>query len=258
MKRFADKIAVITGGGSGIGLATAERLAAEGAHVILADIDAARIAEAAAAIAAKGGSAAASVLDVTDQGQVERLMTEAFSGEGRPSILVNCAGVLLAETVLELSTERMRRLLDVNVTGTAGMVHAFAKRFTQADVAGWGAVVNIASISGFRGNYSRTAYGASKGAVVVMTRVMAVELAPHRIRVNAVAPGPVDTPMVRAGHGEGTRAAFNATVPLARYAEPEEIAAAIAFLACDEASYVTGHVLAVDGGWLAAGIMSAG
>jgi len=145
------------------------------------------------------------------------------------------------------------KTVEVNLRGYFWSTVQAARRMRAA---GGGAIVNIASISGMRGNLGRTAYGASKGGVITMTQVMAVELARDGIRVNAVSPGPVDTPMVRALHPPEYRGAFERRVPLGRYARPEEIATVIAFLLDDErSSYITGQILGVDGGFLAAGVM---
>jgi NAD(P)-dependent dehydrogenase (short-subunit alcohol dehydrogenase family) len=155
--------------------------------------------------------------------------------------------VPLADTTVEL----FRRILDINVIGSFLLGRACAAHMAKR---GGGSIVNIASVSGIQGNLGRTAYGASKGAVITMTKVWAAELAESGIRVNAVAPGPVETPMVKAVHSSAGREAWLSHLPLRRYAEPEEIASGIAFLIDGEqSSYVTGHILAIDGGFSSGG-----
>lgn len=153
----------------------------------------------------------------------------------------------------ETSAETFRKILDVNVVGSFIVARAAIRAMREA---GGGAIVNLASVSGLRGNIGRTAYGASKGAIVTMTQVMAVELAAANIRVNAIAPGPVESAMVRAMHTPEARANWVSRVPQRRYGEPHEIARAAAFLLDERQSgYITGHVLAVDGGFLAGGLL---
>ncbi|MGI9385193.1 MAG: SDR family NAD(P)-dependent oxidoreductase [Methyloligellaceae bacterium] len=254
MRRFEGTGALVTGGASGIGLATAHRFASEGAEVVLLDIDPDAAERAAAEIVKDGGKAMAVGGDVTDAEDIGRTCVEIFARVAGMRVLVNCAGILVPEMFLEAKAETIRRVLDVNVTGTALMGQAFARALIDAGTAR-GRIINIASIAGLQGIASRTAYGSSKAAVINLTKVMATELASHGITVNAVAPGPIETPMVLAGHTEQTRAEFNKSVPMARYGRPEEVAGTIAFLASDDASYVAGHVLVVDGGWNAAGII---
>ena len=242
--------AFVTGGASGIGFAAARRLLTEGWSVAIADHDAAALERAAAELADAGDRVVRLALDVTDEAAVEAAVVEAAARIGPLRGVVNSAGIAQDKPFGETSAAEFRRILDVNVFLVArAAVKAMA-------AAGGGAIVNLASISGLRGNLGRTAYGASKGGVITMTQVMAVELAGDGIRVNAVAPGPVDTAMVRALHGPARRAAFERRVPLRRYAQPEEIATVIAFLLDEErSSYVTGQILGVDGGFLSAGIM---
>jgi NAD(P)-dependent dehydrogenase (short-subunit alcohol dehydrogenase family) len=243
----------VTGGASGIGLATARQLLDEGWAVAIADRDSEGLARARAELAAAAGRVAAFPLDVTDEAAAEAAVGEAAERIGPLRGLVNSAGIAQDKSFDEVTAAEFRRILDVNVVGSFLVARAAVKAMRAA---GGGAIVNIASISGIRGNLGRTAYGASKGGVITMTKVMAVELARDGIRVNAVAPGPVDTPMVKAIHQTAYREAFERRVPLRRYAEPEELATVIAFLLDDARSaYVTGQVLGVDGGFLAAGVM---
>jgi NAD(P)-dependent dehydrogenase (short-subunit alcohol dehydrogenase family) len=239
---------IVTGGASGIGLAAARRLRAGGWRVALLDRDQSALTRAADEIGAEGTST--HVVDVTDEAGVAQVVAEAATA-GPVRGLVNSAGIAADVPLAETSAALFRKILDVNVVGSFLLVRSVVPLM---EAAGGGAIVNIASVSGLKGNMGRTAYGASKGAVVTMTKVMAVELAASGIRVNAVAPGPVDTPMVQALHSSVERDTWLRHVPLRRYAAPDEIAAGIVYLLDDSlSSFVTGHVLAIDGGFVAGG-----
>ncbi len=244
--------AIVTGGGSGIGLATAELLLETGWNVALVDVNEAALDGARGRLAnAKGAHFLAA--DVTDESAVERAVAEAARMVGRLCGVVNCAGISADKHVLETPAALFRKILDVNVIGTF-MVGKAAARLMQHS--GGGAIVNIASVSGLRGSKGRVAYGASKGAIVTLTQVMANDLAEFGIRVNAVAPGPVETPMVAAIHTEEDRKLYHRYIPMNRYAEPAEIAQVIRFLLDpSQSSYVTGEIIAVDGGYRGAGLV---
>jgi NAD(P)-dependent dehydrogenase (short-subunit alcohol dehydrogenase family) len=236
---------VVTGGASGIGQASAQRLARAGWSVALFDREAEALARAAALV---GPGTSTHAVDVTDEAGIKAALT-AIGGPIRG--LVNSAGIAANTPLAGTSADLFRRILDVNVVGSFLMVQQAVPYMERV---GGGAVVNLASVSGLQGNLGRTAYGASKGAVVTMTKVMAVELAEAGIRVNAVAPGPVDTPMIQAMHDQAERDLWLTHVPMRRYAKPDEIAGAVAYLLDpDLSSYVTGHILAVDGGFTAGG-----
>lgn len=246
---LAGRAALVTGAGAGIGLAIARRLAEAGAGVALLDLRGA--AEAAALIAAEGGRAIAIAGDVSRDADAAGAVARAREEFGRLDILVNNAGIASLRPFLETTPEEFRRTLDVNVTG-AFLLSQAAARIMMAQ--GGGRIVNIASISGQRAGAGRTAYGTSKAALIQLTRQMALELAAHAITVNAVAPGPVETEMAKLMHDRKTREGYLRMVPLGRYGTPEEIAEAVLFLASDRAGYITGHVLDVDGGFMASGI----
>ena len=242
---------IITGAASGIGLACAEHQLSLGWRVVLVDRDAAALEKARDSLA-RPQETLSFCLDVADEAAVGAAISDA--GKTAPIRgLINSAAIGADRRFEETSVESFRRILDVNVVGSFIVARAAVGAMREA---GGGAIVNLASVSGLRGNIGRTAYGASKGAVITMTQVMAVELASANIRVNAIAPGPVETAMVRAMHTPEARQNWLHRVPQRRYGEPREIARAAAFLLDDaQSAYITGHVLAVDGGFLAGGLL---
>jgi 3-oxoacyl-[acyl-carrier protein] reductase len=250
--RLANKVALVTGSGRGIGREIARSFAAEGARVVVADLDRAGADAVAAQIADAGGAALVVYVDVAEPAQVEGAVRDAVTHFGRLDILVNNAGVALNKPFLTTTLAEWERQLRVNLTGTFLCAQAAARAMVPQRA---GCIVNVASISGQRGGLGRAAYGSAKAGVILLTKVMAVELAPWGIRANAIAPGPVDTDQSRATHTQATRRAYHERIPIRRYGERKEIAAAALFLASDESSFVTGHVLNVDGGFRAAGLM---
>ena len=252
MKRLSDRVAIITGSARGIGRSMADLFAEEGARVVIAERDGPAAEAAAAEIIDEGGVARAFEIDVTDPDRVGALIEDTLRAFGRIDVLVNNAGAGLNKPFLETTLEEWEHQIRVNLTGTFLCSQAAARAMA---VRGGGRIVNIASISGQRGGQGRAAYGAAKAGVILLTRVMAVELAPLGIAVNAIAPGPVDTEQSRGTHTPATRRAYRERIPAGRYGERAEIAAAALFLASEESSFVAGHVLNVDGGFGAAGLM---
>lgn len=246
--RLDGRVAVVTGAGSGIGGAAAQALAGAGADVIVADIDRDAAAAVAGDIVRGGGKAEARGFDVRDEAAVEAMLAEIASTRGRIDVLVNSAGVSRRRAALELALADWEYVNAVNVTGSFLCARAAARRMSEG-----GSIVNIASALGFSGGlYPNIAYQTSKGAVVNMTRALAVEWAPIGIRVNAVAPGWIDTPFLTNASGNpAVRASIEQATPLARIGAADEVAGAILFLASGASSYVTGHTIVVDGGFLA-------
>jgi NAD(P)-dependent dehydrogenase (short-subunit alcohol dehydrogenase family) len=250
--RLFNEVAIITGAGRGIGSQIARRFAAEGAQVIVADLDGDSARRVADAIIATGGTAVAAQVNITKAEEVEALVDKAVACFQKLDVLVNNAGVGLNKPFLATTPDEWQRVLDVNLTGTFLCSQAAARIMLRQKS---GRIVNIASISGQRGGQGRAAYGASKAGVILLTKVMAVELARQGVNVNAIAPGPVVTEMSNGTHTEATRQAYFDRIPLRRYGEQDEIAAAALFLASRESSFVNGHVLNVDGGFNAAGLV---
>ncbi len=244
-----ERIAIVTGGASGIGLAIAERLAAEHDAVAIFDRDAAAAEAAAAKIVASGGTAIGVEVDVTDRAQIDAGVTTVRERLGRPTILVNSAGMEGFDPFLKITAEKWSRILAVNLTGTFDCCQAVVPDMIEE---GWGRIVNISSSSAQGGQPLMTHYVASKAGVIGFTKALALELAPLGITVNTIPPGFIDTPMLRGSErkgrlGEGVEHHASLT-PVRRVGRPEDIAAACAFLVRDEASYVTGQVIGVNGG----------
>jgi NAD(P)-dependent dehydrogenase (short-subunit alcohol dehydrogenase family) len=250
MPDAVTKVALVTGAARGIGLATAKRFLAEGWRVALLDIDAATL-KAAVASLANPEPTLALVCDVSDARQVAASMAGVAEHFGRLDALVNNAGVAVFAAMMDTSDEDWGRVLAVNLTGPFLCTKAAVPLMREH---GGGTIVNITSISAVRASTLRSAYGTSKAGLAHLTKQLAVELASSGIRVNAVAPGPVDTAMAKAVHTPEIRADYHDAIPLNRYGLEAELAEAIFFLSSDRASYITGQVLAVDGGFDAAGI----
>ena len=250
MPQAPQKVALVTGAARGIGLATARRFLAEGWRVALLDIEGELQASAAAALK-NPDNALAITCDVSDAAAVGAAMAAVMSRFGRLDALVNNAGVAVFAPVLETSDADWNRIMAVNLTGPFLCTKAAAPLMREQ---GGGAIVNITSISAVRASTLRSAYGTSKAGLAHLTKQLAVELASLNIRVNAVAPGPVDTAMAKQVHTREIRADYHDAIPLNRYGLEEELAEAIYFLCSERSSYITGQILAVDGGFDAAGI----
>jgi NAD(P)-dependent dehydrogenase (short-subunit alcohol dehydrogenase family) len=250
--RFQDKVVVITGGAHGIGRATALRFASEGAHVAVLDVRDNEGERVALECTAAGSESRYYHCDVTDPASVPTVVRSVAAEFGTIDVVHANAGRLRAGTILETDLDEWSRILAVNVTGMYLVIRAAVPVMRHGD----GAIVTTGSISGLFGEPALTAYTASKAAVVNMTRSLAIDLAPDGIRVNCVCPGWVDTGFndPQFEHDQMTTdditALIDRTVPLRRQGEPEEIAAAVAFLASADASYITGQTLVVDGGLL--------
>ena len=248
----ADRVALVTGAGSGIGAATARRLAAEGAAVAVLDLDAGGSARTVADIEVAGGRAVAYQADVRDRAAVRAALDDVEAGLGPIRYLVNNAGIVTMSSFRTVTDEEWDRVLGVNLTGTWVVSQEAAERMIPH---GQGAVVCLATVESevvvTSSGETQPHYVASKGGVRMLVKSMAAELARHGIRVNAVAPGPIDTEFVPGGINTPEAMAFmSQRLLIDRPGRPEEVAAAISFLLSDEASYITGAQLPVDGGWL--------
>jgi NAD(P)-dependent dehydrogenase (short-subunit alcohol dehydrogenase family) len=254
--RVEGKVAIVTGAGVGIGRATCIRLAEEGARVVVTTRTQAHLDEAAEAVAAAcGREPVARVLDVVDDEAIERLVDEVARSEGRIDVVCNNAGIDLpaAPGIEDVEDDDWERLFEVNVTGVFRMCRAVLPHMPAG-----GSIVNVGSINSFVAFPNAVPYTATKGAVLMLTRALAVEVAPRNIRVNCVCPGIIDTPLTRsfleiADDPEALEAEYAAAAPLGRMGTAREVADCALFLASDESSFVTGAALLVDGGTTAAG-----
>jgi NAD(P)-dependent dehydrogenase (short-subunit alcohol dehydrogenase family) len=247
-----NKVAIVTGGASGLGCAIAQQYAREGASVVIADRDIERAKAVAADIESSGAKAISVEVDVASEASVRAMTAQAVDRFGPVGILVTSAGVGMQKAFMQTTLADWERITSINLTGAFLCGQAAAESMIAA---GWGRIIHIASGAGLRGVPGRAAYGASKGGLIMLAKVMAVELGEHGITVNALAPGAIDTPMARQVHTSATRTAYVGATPLHRYGSLEEVAASATFLASDGAGYITGHTLEVDGGITAAGPM---
>lgn len=254
MFELTNRIALVTGARRGMGKAHALALAKQGAKVVVTDIDAAECQLVADKIKAGGGEAACFKMDVSNAEEVNQVFDAVIKRFGRLDILVNNAGIFFPKPALELTEDEWDKMININLKGQFFCAQRAAKEMAKNNLsASGGRIINISSIAsggvgiGFEG---AAHYAASKGGIIGMTESLAAEFAPLGITVNAIAPGAIDTPMT-VPMKEGLAQEIAARVPLKRIGKPEEISAAVVFLASDEASYVTGATFYVDGGWLA-------
>jgi NAD(P)-dependent dehydrogenase (short-subunit alcohol dehydrogenase family) len=247
---FTGSTAIVTGGASGIGLAISVRLARDGAKVAVFDLDLEQAERAARRIADEGGDAIACEVDVSDRAQVDAAVERSRGTLGPVLVLVNGAGKDGFDRFVDIDTEQWERIIAVNLTGTFHCTQAVLPDMIEAK---WGRIVNISSSSGQTGAVQMSHYASSKAGVIGLTKSLALELGPLGITVNTIPPGSIDTPMSRRAAAEGrfrggTLEDVARTLPVRRMGIPEDIAAACAYLVSDEAGYVTGQIIGVNGG----------
>jgi 2-deoxy-D-gluconate 3-dehydrogenase len=247
--KTGGKVAFVTGASYGIGAAVARHLARDGFDVAVSDLKTDDLAETVAAVQALGRKALALDLDLRDLPTAERAVTAALDHFGRIDVLVNNAGMLLRKAAVAVTAEEWNGVMSVNVTGTFFMMQHVARHLIAQKRPG--AIVNLASTMSFVGTPDFSTYGISKGTISHMTKTLAVEWAPHRIRVNAIAPGSTETKLRAAAFSADPqlRQKMLDRIPLGRFGDPEEMAAAVAYLAGPQASYITGQTLLLDGGF---------
>lgn len=252
MFSLKNKVALVTGARRGMGKAHALALVAQGAKVAITDIDLAECEAVAKEISSS--EAACFKMDVSDKEEVDAVFDEVIKKFGRLDILVNNAGIFNPKAFLEITESEWEKTIDINLKGQFLCAQRAAKEMAKNNPPG-GKIINISSIASGQtgiGIEWGAHYTASKGGIIGMTETLAIELAPLGINVNAIAPGAIDTPMLRAGAETEELKKWTEKIPLKRIGRPEEVSAAVVFLASDEASYITGSTLYVDGGWLAA------
>ncbi|MFP8833749.1 3-oxoacyl-ACP reductase FabG [Hydrogenophaga sp. XSHU_21] len=244
MARLSDKVCLVTGAAQGIGLATAERFAQEGAIVVLTDVKPQAVVAAVARCQSLGGRAEGHALDVTDRSRVDAVVADVLARHGRIDVLVNNAGITQDARLQKMTIEQFDRVIDVNLRGVFHCAQAVADAMVRQ---GQGVILNASSVVGIYGNYGQTNYAASKFGVIGFTKTWARELGPKGIRVNAVAPGFIETPILGT-IPDKVIDDMKHRVPLGRLGRPEEVAGTYAFLASDDASYINGAVIEVSGG----------
>lgn len=252
--RLKNRVAIITGAAGGIGEAIALLFAKEGARIVVIDLNREGVVQTAEVINQNGGTAISMDIDVTDVSSCQALVEKTISEFGQLDIIANAAGVGSFGHFNDVDPEEFDRVMRINVNGSFYCAQAAARVMSQR---GYGRIINIASIAGERAGEHRAAYGTSKAAVIGLTKQGARDLGGMGITVNAVAPGPIDTPLTLRIHTENTRSNYLKVIPAGRYGTVDEIADAALFLAGEAAGYVNGHVLFVDGGYNSAGVAEA-
>ena len=252
-QRLKDRVAIVAGGGRGLGKATSLRYAREGAVVVVADLDKEPADGVVREIQSNGGRASAVVMDVTKRDDVENVVSSTVSEHGRLDVMITFAGVALFGPAMECTDEIWQRQLDVNVTGTFLCAQIAARQMIQQKS---GRIITVSSIMGQRSGDRRMSYGTTKGAVIALTKHMSGEIAPHGVTINSIAPGPVKTKMWLEANTnvEASESIYLRGIPIGRFGQPEDVANAAFFLASDDSSWITGHVLNVDGGFIATGV----
>lgn len=250
MRGLTDRVALVTGAGGGIGAAICERLAEEGCHVALLDRDAEAARAAGKRVEAHGRRASVHSVDITDYGAVKEAVADIETGVGGIDVLVNNAGLDRFANFLDTTPEMWEPIIEVNLHGTLNMHHVVLPGMKER---GWGRVVNIASDAGRVGSSMEAVYSACKGGIIAFTKSLARELARNGVRLNTVCPGPTDTPLLASfltsgEDGAKVLKAMERAVPLKRIGRPEDIPGIVAFLASDDAEYITGQVISVSGG----------
>jgi NAD(P)-dependent dehydrogenase (short-subunit alcohol dehydrogenase family) len=253
MSSNSEKIALVTGGAMGIGAAIAEQLARDGMTVLVSDLNREEAERTAQRFREAGQSAYAVELDVGQPASINVAFEHISTTYGRCDVMVNNAGIAKTFPFIEFPLDNWLATLNINLTGTLLCSQGAARLMLPRR---WGRIINIASVAGMRAvGKGRTAYGTSKAAVIGLTRQIASELAEQGITANAIAPGPVDTPMTEVLHSADFKAAYTSAIPMKRYGRPAEIAAVVSFLASESAAYLTGTVIPVDGGFMSAGAL---
>lgn len=250
MSKFSGLNVVVTGGAGGIGTACAKSFIAEGAHVFLLDLPGDALEQVTSQLSSTG-QVTSIPCDVSDRSSVEEAF-DRIEAQGGTDVLVTTAAIVKAAPILEFDPDEWERILQVNLTGT---FHCCQLAGRQMVGKGRGRIITLGSINGQVANTGRGAYSCTKGGVDMLTRLLAAELGDKGITANVVAPAPVDTPMIVKVHGRKEREVWENKIPAKRYAQPHEVAATVMFLASDEAAYINGHVLNVDGGFIASGIL---
>lgn len=244
---------MVTGGASGIGLQIAQDLAARGAALCIVDRNADAARAAVASLQAAGATAQAYVIDLADAEATRAVLARTLDQVGTVDILVNNAGIVATVPATDVTLALWQTTLAVNLTAPMVLTQGVLPGMKDK---GWGRVVNVSSISGVRAGTGRLAYGTSKAALIAMTGQFAIESAQWGVTINAIAPGFVDTPMLRSLHGSSRTATFTDVCPMGRLCSPEEVSHAVMFLASEQSAFITGQTLGVDGGYLASGLFN--